>query len=233
MTMTTASRSDWLAARKALLKQEKDFDKARDALSAARRELPWVRVDKDYQFYGENGQTSLSDMFNGNRQLIIYHFMYGADWQAGCPSCSYWIDNFEGTQAHLAARDTTLALVSKGPLSALLAFRTRMGWSIPWYSAASTDFNEDYNVSFPDDIEPKSAPYNFDSHKVGPGEMPGTSVFIRGDDGEIYHSYSTYSRGLDMLNGAYHLLDITPIGRNESELPWTMSWLRRHDEYEE
>lgn len=231
MTNTITSRTDWLVARKSLLQREKDFNIARDALSAERRDLPWVKIDKDYIFDGENGPETLSDMFNGKRQLIIYHFMFGADAQTGCPSCSFWIDNFEGVQSHLNARDTTLALVSKAPLETLLEFRDRMGWTLPWLSAAKTDFNEDFNVSFPADTAPKSAPYNFDSTKVGAGEMPGASVFIKGDDGEIYHSYSTYSRGLDMFNGAYQLLDLTPQGRDEAKLPWSMSWVRRHNEY--
>jgi predicted dithiol-disulfide oxidoreductase (DUF899 family) len=158
--------------------------------------------------------------------------MYGTDWQEGCKSCSFWIDNFEGIAAHLAARDTALVLISKGPLDRLLAFRNRMGWSLRWLSAASSDFNEDYGVTFsPEDMEAGNVTYNFNQTKLGSGEMPGISIFIKGEDGEIYHTYSTYSRGLDMLNGAYHLLDLTPLGRNEADLPYPMTWLKGHDEY--
>lgn len=232
MTIRTASREDWLRERKALLEREKEFTRARDNLSAARRDLPWVRVDKDYRFQGEDGEATLADLFNGNNQLIVYHFMYGTDWQEGCKSCSFWIDNFEGIAAHLAARDTALVLISKGPLDRLLAFRNRMGWSLPWLSAATSDFNEDYGVTFsPEDMEAGNVTYNFNQTKLGSGEMPGISIFTKGEDGEIYHTYSTYSRGLDMLNGAYHLLDLTPLGRNEADLPYPMTWLKRHDEY--
>jgi len=149
MTHQTATRADWLTQRTALLKREKEFNTARDALSAARRELPWVPVDKDYQFSGEAGNLSLNDMFAGKDQLVVYHFMFGTDWDEGCTSCSFWTDNLNGIDTHLAARNTAIALVSKGPLDKLLAYRKRMGWSLPWYSSADTDFNEDYQVTFP------------------------------------------------------------------------------------
>lgn len=232
MTINTASREDWLKERKALLDREKEFTRARENLSAARRDLPWVRVDKSYLFQGEKGEATLADLFDGKRQLIVYHFMYGTDWQEGCKSCSFWIDNFEGIAAHLAARDTAMVLISKGPLDRLLAYRDRMGWSLPWLSAESTDFNEDYDVTFSkENTDAGEVTYNFRQTKMGSGEMPGISVFTKDDDGAIYHTYSTYSRGLDMLNGAYHLLDLTPLGRNEDDLPYPMTWVKRRDEY--
>jgi predicted dithiol-disulfide oxidoreductase (DUF899 family) len=232
MTIRTVSREDWLNERKALLEREKEFTRARDTLSAARRDLPWVQVEENYRFHGKDGEASLADLFDGKSQLIVYHFMYGTDWQEGCKSCSFWIDNFEGVAAHLAARDTALVLISKGPLDRLLAFRNRMGWSLPWLSAETTDFNEDYGVTFSqEDMDAGEVTYNFRQTKIGSAELPGISVFAKREDGAIYHTYSTYSRGLDMMNSAYHLLDLTPLGRNEDDLPFTMSWLKRHDEY--
>ena len=232
MDIRIASRDDWLIERKALLQREKDFSRERDRLSAARRELPWVLVENDYQFEGENGPESLADLFSGKSQLVIYHFMYGADWSEGCKSCSFWIDNFDGIAAHLGERDTALVLISKAPLNTLLKFRSRMGWNLPWVSAENTDFNEDYGVTFsPDDMQAGEVTYNFRQTKLGSGEMPGVSVFTKDADGRVYHTYSTYARGLDMLNGAYHILDLTPKGRDEDALPFTMSWLKHRDAY--
>ncbi len=228
----TATRADWLTERTALLAREKQFNTARDALSAARRDLPWVKVEKDYRFSGDAGKLSLHDMFAGRSQLVIYHFMYGTDWDAGCPSCSFWIDNLNGTDAHLAARDTTIALVSKGPLGQLLAYRKRMGWTLPWYSAADTDFNEDFQVTFPQEQrDTNKVTYNYRQTKMGMSDMTGISVFTSDTDGQVFHTYSTYSRGVDMLNGTYHILDLTPKGRDEDDLPHSMAWLKRHDEY--
>ena len=232
MDIRIASRDDWLIERKALLQREKDFSRERDRLSAARRELPWVLVENDYQFEGENGPESLADLFSGKSQLVIYHFMYGADWSEGCKSCSFWIDNFDGIAAHLGERDTALVLISKAPLNTLLKIRSRMGWNLPWVSAENTDFNEDYGVTFsPDDMQAGEVTYNFRQTKLGSGEMPGVSVFTKDADGRVYHTYSTYARGLDMLNGAYHILDLTPKGRDEDALPFTMSWLKHRDAY--
>ena len=232
MAIRIATRAVWLDERTALLQREKDFTAARDALSAARRDLPWVLVDKDYRFDGENGRLSLSDIFQGKDQLVIYHFMFGADWDEGCTSCSFWIDNLDGIGAHLNARDTALALVSKGPLDNLLKFRARMGWSLPWYSAANSDFNEDCAVTFPQsERDGGEVTYNYRKTKMGISDMTGISVFAKCRDGHVYHTYSTYARGMNMLNGAYHILDLTPKGRNEDNLPFTMSWLKRHDEY--
>ncbi|MGR3344244.1 MAG: DUF899 domain-containing protein [Paracoccaceae bacterium] len=232
MDIRIASREDWLSERKALLKREKEFTRERDKLSAARRSLPWVLVEKDYQFAGENGRLSLADLFAGKSQLVTYHFMYGADWSEGCKSCSFWIDNFDGISAHLGERDTALVLVSKAPLQTLLKFRTRMGWTLPWVSAENTNFNEDYGVTFSaDEMLAGDVTYNFRKTKLGSGEMPGASVFAKDENGRVYHTYSTYSRGLDMLNGAYHILDLTPKGRDEGALQFTMSWLKLHDTY--
>ncbi len=232
MDIRIASRDDWLTERQALLKREKEFNRERDKLSAARRELPWVLVEKDYQFEGENGSVSLADLFSGKSQLVIYHFMYGADWSEGCKSCSFWIDNFDGISAHLGERDTALVLISKAPLRTLLEFRTRMGWTLPWVSAENTDFNEDFCVTFSQEqLQAGDVTYNFRKSKLGSGEMPGASVFAKDTDGRVYHTYSTYARGLDMLNGAYHILDLTPKGRDEDALPFTMSWLKHRDAY--
>ena len=232
MEHRTATRADWLSERMTLLSREKEFNQARDALSAARRELPWVLVEKDYQFESTAGQLSLSEMFAGKDQLVVYHFMFGTDWDEGCTSCSFWIDNLNGISPHLAARDTAFALVSKGPLEKLHAYRTRMGWSQPWYSSANTDFNEDYQVTFPKaDRDAGDVTYNYRQTQMGMSDMVGISVFAKDKSGKVFHTYSTYSRGVDMLNGAYHILDLTPLGRNEADLPWQMAWLKRHDQY--
>ena len=232
MDHITSTRAQWLNERKALLAREKEFDQARDALSAARRDLPWVAVEKEYIFDAEDGQLSLADLFQGKTQLVIYHFMFGTDWEEGCTSCSFWIDNLNGISSHLNARDTALAMVSKGPLAKLLKFKTRMGWSLPWYSSANTDFNEDYHVTFPqEDRDAGDVTYNYRKTQMGMSDMPGISVFTKDRDGRVYHTYSTYARGVDMLNGAYHILDLTPKGRDEDDLPFSMSWLKRHDEY--
>jgi predicted dithiol-disulfide oxidoreductase (DUF899 family) len=226
-----ATREEWLDERAALLAQEKEFNKTRDALSAARRKLPWVPVEKDYLFDTENGEINLADMFKTHDQLVVYHFMFGTDWDEGCTSCSFWVDNLDGINAHLGARGTALALVSKGSLDKLHAYRDRMGWVLPWYSSANSDFSEDYQVTFPQaDRDAGDVTYNYRKTKTGMSDMPGISVFAK-DHGRVYHTYSTYSRGLDMLNGAYHILDLTPKGRNEADLPFSMGWLKRHDEY--
>jgi predicted dithiol-disulfide oxidoreductase (DUF899 family) len=227
------SHEDWLAARKAHLAKEKEFTRLRDELSAERRALPWERVKKDYVFAGPDGSQNLADLFGDKRQLIVYHFMYGPDWEEGCPSCSFWADNFNGIGVHLAHRDTALVAISRTSVERLEAYRQRMGWSFPWYSSLDNDFNFDYQVSFsPDPAKQGEYIYNYRKGEFGGEESPGISVFYRDDDGAIYHTYSAYARGLDMLNGAYHFLDLTPKGRDEAGLPWSMAWLRRHDQYE-
>ncbi|MBL9052300.1 MAG: DUF899 domain-containing protein [Tabrizicola sp.] len=218
----------WRAERLALLAEEKAFDRARDALSERRRALPATAVTQTYLFATETGPATLADLFGGRRQLVVYHFMYGADWAQGCPSCSFWADNFDGIGVHLAHRDTSLVAVSIAPLAKLLAYRDRMGWGFPWVSSAGTRFNQDFGVTMPED-EPVPE-YNYAPRPGATGELPGISVFLL-DQGRVLHSYSTYARGLDMLNGAYHFLDLTPLGRQEADLPWSMAWVRRHDQY--
>ena len=227
--MQIVSADQWLAARRALLEQEKEFTRARDALSAARRALPWEKVEHDYVFEGARGSMTLGDLFRGRGQLIVYHFMFGPDWEAGCKSCSFWADNFDRIVVHLRARDTNLVAISRAPCERLAAYRERMGWSFEWVSSLGNSFNRDFAVSFPEH-ETQGKNYNFGTQHFGGEEAPGISVFAR-DGSAIYHTYSTYARGLDMLNGAYHLLDLVPKGRDEAGLSFTMEWVRRHDEY--
>ncbi|MFO1079517.1 MAG: thioredoxin family protein [Reyranellaceae bacterium] len=225
-------RAEWLAARRALLEQEKALTRQRDALSAARRALPWVRLDKEYAFEDAGGRVSLADLFDGKGQLLVYHFMMGPTWEEGCPSCSFWADNFDGIDIHLAHRDTALVAVSRAPLERIEAYRRRMGWTFRWVSSAGSDFNVDFAVSFdPAGRREGERNYNFGTVAFAGEEAPGVSAFRRGADGSIFHTYSTYGRGLDTLNGVYQLLDLTAKGRDEEGLPWPMAWVRRHDRY--
>ena len=224
------SRDEWLAARTALLAQEKEFTRARDRLSEERRKLPWVIVDKHYVFDGPDGKETLSDLFAGRNQLLVYHFMFGPDWTEGCPSCSFWADSYNGIVAHLSHRDVSLVAISRAPLEKLEAYKARLGWSFRWVSSYGNDFNRDYQVSFTPD-EQKSAVYNYQPNGFGSSEAPGVSVFVKGEDGRIFHTYSCYARGLDALNSAYQLLDLVPKGRDEQGLPYPMAWVRRHDKY--
>lgn len=233
-THKVVSRDEWLAARKAHLEKEKEFTSLRDQLSRERRELPWVRVDKEYTFEGPDGRQSLSDLFDGRSQLIIYHFMYGPDWEEGCPSCSFWADNFNGIDIHLQHRDISLIAVSRAKPETLDAYSKRMGWSFKWVSSYDSDFNYDFQASFtPAEMEKGEMFYNYALTKFPSEEAPGISVFYRNDQDEIFHTYSCYARGLDMLNGAYHYMDLTPKGRDEAGLPYTMAWLHRRDQYED
>jgi predicted dithiol-disulfide oxidoreductase (DUF899 family) len=226
------SRDEWIAARKELLAAEKQFTRQRDALSRQRRELPWVRIDKDYVFDGPGGRETLSQLFAGKSQLIVYHFMFDPSWEAGCKSCSFWADNFNGIVEHLKHRDATLIAVSVAPLVKLAAYRERMGWSFKWVSSAGNGFNRDYQVSHTkEELAKGEAYYNYTRQKPYASETPGISVFYRDPDGTVFHTYSCYARGLDMLNGAYHYLDLLPKGRDEESLPFHSDWLRRHDEY--
>ena len=223
----------WIEARQQLLAKEKEFNRLRDELSAQRRALPWERVDKAYSFNGPNGRQSLAELFEGRSQLMVYHFMLGTDWKEGCKSCSFWADNFNGIDVHLAHRDVRFLAVSSAPLENIEAFRKRMGWSFKWVSCAGGDFNRDYNVSFsPEDLAKGSVYYNYHLINTSMTELPGFSVFYKSDDGIVYHTYSTYARGLDMMNGAYHMLDLVPKGRDEAEQGHKMSWVRFHDSYE-
>jgi predicted dithiol-disulfide oxidoreductase (DUF899 family) len=228
------SRDEWLSARKALLIEEKEFTRQRDELSRRRRELPWVKVDKEYIFDGTNGKETLAQLFAGRSQLAVYHFMFPADWSEGCKSCSFWADNYERIVVHLNHRDVTLVTISKAPLEKLLAFKQRMGWTFTWLSSANNEFNRDYHVSFtPEELAAGAVYYNYGMTKFPVSEGPGLSVFYKDDDGAIYHTYSCYARGLDMVNGAYHWLDLMPKGRDEENLPYSMAWLRHRDKYED
>ena len=231
MTHQIVSHEEWLKARTAFLEKEKAFTKAREDLARERRELPWERVEKSYTFDALEGRVTLADLFGRHSQLIVQHFMFGPDWNEGCPSCSFWSDNFNGIDGHLAARDTAFVLVSRGPLDRLEAYKKRLGWTFRWVSSAGSDFNLDFGVSFVRGSDAAGPDYNYGPMKVGGEEMPGISAFRRGDDGAIYHTYSTYGRGLDTINGTYQLLDLTSKGRDESGLPWPMAWVRRHDQY--
>ena len=227
------SQDEWIAARKAHLADEKTFTKARDALSKKRRELPWVKVDKNYVFDTPDGKQSLADLFGGKSQLIIYHFMLGPGWEAGCPSCSYLADHFDGTMVHLAQRDVTFLVVSRAPLPEIQQYKSRMGWKFKWVSSFGSDFNHDYQVSeSPDEKVSGKAMYNYEVTEFPSEERPGASVFHKNAAGEVFHTYSSYGRGLDMLVGTYHLLDLAPKGRDEEGLKFSMAWVRRHDEYE-
>jgi predicted dithiol-disulfide oxidoreductase (DUF899 family) len=227
------SPKKWLTARLALLRQEKAFDRLRDRLSARRRKLPWVKVDQNYVFTTPDGKKSLAELFAGRSQLIVYHFMLGPDWEEGCRGCSYVSDHFDGAVAHLGARDVTLTAVSRAPLRKISAFKQRMGWKFPWVSSHGSDFNHDYHVSFtPQEMASGKVYYNYGLREVGMEEMPGLSVFARDKPGAVYHTYSTYSRGLDLLIGTYNLLDLVPKGRDEDRLERSMQWVRHHDRYE-
>ena len=225
------SREEWLAARKALLAKEKTFTRQREALSQERRRLPWVNVDKTYVFEGPAGKETLADLFAGRSQLLVHHFMFGPDWMEGCPSCSFWADNYNGAVVHLNHRDVSLVAISRAPLEKLESYRKRMGWSFKWVSSCGNDFNRDYHVFFTPEAQ-KMAVYNYKAGGFASSEAPGVSVFMKAADGQIFHTYSCYARGLDMLNGAYHLLDLVPKGRDEQGLSYPMAWVRRHDQYE-
>jgi len=226
------TKDQWIEARKQLLAKEKEFTRLRDQLSRDRRELPWVRVDKEYVFEGANGKETLAQLFEGEHQLIIYHFMLDPDWEVGCKSCSFWADNFNGIDTHLRQRDVSLLAVSRAPWPRIEAFRKRMGWTFKWVSSFGSDFNYDFSVSFtPEQLQIGQVYYNYKEQKLSMTEQPGISVFCRDESDKIFHTYSCYSRGLDMLNGAYHYLDLVPKGRDEQGLPRAMSWVRLHDEY--
>jgi predicted dithiol-disulfide oxidoreductase (DUF899 family) len=227
------SPKKWLTARLALLRREKAFDRARDQLSARRRQLPWVRVDQEYVFTTPTGKKSLAELFDGRSQLIVYHFMLGPDWEEGCRGCSYVSDHFDGALAHLGARDVTLTAVSSAPLKKLQTFKKRMGWKFPWVSSHGSTFNHDYHVTFtPEQLASGKVYYNYATREAHLDELPGLSVFARDKAGNVYHTYSTYSRGLDLLIGTYNLLDLVPKGRDEEKLERSMQWVRHHDRYE-
>jgi predicted dithiol-disulfide oxidoreductase (DUF899 family) len=227
------SHTEWLAARKQLLTKEKEFTRQRDELSRLRRALPWERVEQQYAFEGAGGKETLADLFDGRSQLITYHFMFGPGWKEGCPSCSYLADHFDGMTIHLAHRDVTFAVISRAPIEQIEAFKKRMGWRFHWVSSFGTDFNYDYHVSMtPEEKASGKANYNYTMMEFPSEERPGASVFQKDANGEIYHTYSTYARGLDILVGTYNFLDLAPKGRDEDGLAHTMAWVRHHDKYD-
>jgi predicted dithiol-disulfide oxidoreductase (DUF899 family) len=226
------SHEDWLKARLQLLDAEKEFTRQRDAVTRRIRQMPWERVEKSYQFEGPNGVVSFADLFEGRSQLLVYHFMFNPDWEAGCKSCSFWADNFNGIPIHLTHRDVTFTAISRAPYAKLAAYKKRMGWSFPWVSSYGSDFNYDYYVSFtPEQNAASKAYYNYRARSTALADDLGISVFCKNDRGELFHTYSCYSRGVDLLNGAYNYLDLVSKGRDEDNYKFTMEWLRRHDEY--
>lgn len=233
MQNQVVSREEWMKARRALLLKEKEATHLRDKLNAERMALPWVKVDKDYAFDTPEGRKSLSDLFDGRSQLMIYHFMLGPDWEAGCPGCSFLSDHVDGTLPHLNNHDVTWVAVSRAPMAKIEAYKKRMGWKFPWVSSSGSDFNFDYHVSFtPDDLKQDTVVYNFTA--IPPAEahdeLPGLSAFYKNDRGEIFHTYSSYARGPEELIGTLMILDRAPKGRNEDS---TMNFVKRHDEYAE
>lgn len=227
------SEQEWITARKALLEKEKEAVRARDQLAAARRALPWVKVNKDYAFDGPQGNVKLADLFAGRSQLVVYHFMFSPDWQEGCPSCSFVSDHLGGTLPHLAARDVSLAVVSRAPLAKIAAFKERMGWKFNWVSSFCSDFNADYHVSFSEEeLAQGKVDYNYTLQEFPSAEGPGISIFYKDEDGSIYHTYSTYGRGVEIVMSTYMILDMVPKGRDEDALDFTMAWVRYHDAYE-
>lgn len=224
------SHDQWLEARRELLAKEKAVRLELDDLARQRRELPWVKIEKDYRFESDSGEQILSDLFGNNSQLMTYHFMFGPGWKQGCVSCSFLADHFDSVNLHLAHHDVSLVAVARAPLTEFKAFKQRMGWTFPWVSSANNDFNFDFGVSFTkEQIAEGSAYYNYQQTGKVAEEMPGLSVFVKAEDGNIYHTYSTYTRGLDILLGVHNFLDLTPTGRNEKT---TMDWIRHHDKYD-
>lgn len=226
------SHEEWVAARKSLLDKEKEFTRARDALSREQRSIPWERVEKDYLFDSPGGKESLAALFDGRSQLIVYHFMYGSDWGEGCKSCSFLADHFNPAIVHLNQRDVSMVAVSRAPLATLDAFKRRMGWTFKWLSSEGSDFNRDFHVSFTqDEVDSGKAYYNYGPNGFAVTEAPGASVFYKDADGALFHTYSVYARGLDIFMNAYNWLDIVPKGRDEDDLSYGMEWLRLHDAY--
>ena len=226
------SEKEWIKARKSLLKKEKEFTVMRDQLNQQRRKLPWEAVNKEYFFEGPNGKETLEQLFDGRSQLIVYHFMFDPSWDAGCLHCSFWADNFNEIIVHLNQRDVTMITVSRAPYSKLAAYKKRMGWDFKWVSSYDSDFNFDYDVSFtPEELHRKEGFYNYDLQDTLSSEREGVSVFYKDPEGRLFHTYSAYARGIDMLNVAYHYLDLVPKGRDEAGHEFPQFWVRRHDEY--
>ncbi|MDM4769211.1 thioredoxin family protein [Solimonas sp. SE-A11] len=223
----------WIAERRALLRREKELTRLRDQLAEQRRALPWRRIEQDYAFDTPAGRRSLADLFDGRRQLVVQHFMLGPGWQQGCPSCSFMADHIEGARLHLQQRDITLTAISRAPLAEIERFRKRMGWQFPWASSQGSDFNYDFGVSFkPEERARGEVYYNYELQALSEEEVPGISVFYRDDAGQVFHTYSTYGRGVELMMGAYEFIDLTPRGRDEDGLSYPMAWVRHHDRYE-
>jgi len=227
------SRKEWLTARKKLLAQEKKFSKARDAMSLARRQLPWVKIDKEYLFEGQEGKVLFADLFGGKSQLIVYHFMFGPGWGEGCAHCSFWADHYDSVNIHLGQRDTAFVVISRAPFKAIEPFKKRMGWKFKWVSSNKTDFNFDFNVSFtPDQLKKGTAIYNYAPLDMDIDEREGVSVFYKDNNGDIYHTYSSYARGIDLMNTTYNFLDLTAKGRDETpDAP--QDWVHYKDQYKD
>ncbi|MCM5681404.1 DUF899 domain-containing protein [Schlegelella sp. S2-27] len=227
------SRDRWIAERKALMAREKELTRLRDRIAEERRALPWVRLEKDYVFDTPDGPRALSELFEGRRQLMVQHFMFGPGWEQGCPSCSYMADHTDGMTVHLAQRDISFMAVSRAPLAELQRFRQRMGWQFKWVSSNGNDFNRDFCVSFmPEERARGEVYYNYTMQPFPAEEAPGISVFYKNHAGEVFHTYSTYGRGVEVMMGTYSLIDLTPKGRDERNVPNRMEWVRHHDRYE-
>lgn len=232
-THAIASRDSWLEARRDLLAAEKDLTRRTDQVAELRRKLPWVRVETPYVFDGSNGQVSLADLFAGRRQLLVQHFMLGPDWKEGCKSCSYMADHADGMTAHLAARNVTFVAISRAPFKEIERFHRRMDWRFNWVSSNANSFNHDFRVSFtPEEVASGKIDYNFGGAPHRGEELPGVSVFVKDEDGTVFHTYSTYGRGVEVMMGTYRMLDLTPEGRAEGGLSHTMQWVRHRDRYE-
>jgi len=226
------SHEEWISTRTAFLAREKEFTRLRDELSRQRRELPWEKVDKQYVFNGPNGKETLAELFENRSQLVVYHFMFPPEDDEGCPHCSFWADNFNGIGVHLNHRDVTFVAISRAPLDKIEQFKQRMGWSFKWVSSFQSDFNYDYQASFPPEAVQRGAVfYNYTQMDAGMMDREGASVFYKDENGAVFHTYSCYARGIDMLNGTYHFLDLVPKGRDEQGLDDPQAWVRHHDKY--
>ncbi len=233
MKHAVVSKEEWTKQRKELLAKEKELSKLRDQLSEMRRQLPWEKVERDYVFASLDGDVTLSQLFDGKSQLIIYHFMFAPDWEQGCKSCSFLADHYEPSVVHLKHRDVSMVTVSRAPIEQIEAFKKRMKWTFNWVSSLNNEFNYDYQASFPKEAEEKNEIYyNYTTSTFFSSEGPGISVFYKDEDGAIFHTYSSYSRGLDIFLTAYHLLDLVPKGRDEGGLVYGMEWLRHKDQYD-
>jgi predicted dithiol-disulfide oxidoreductase (DUF899 family) len=225
------SEKEWLTARKALLVKEKKFSRLRDELNQQRRNLPWVKVDQEYVFDGPDGKETFAELFDGKSQLHVYHFMFGPGWKEGCPHCSFWADHYDSVNVHVGQRDTTLVVVSRAPLKEIQPLKKRMGWQFKWLSSNGTDLNFDFHVSFtPQQIKSGTLPYNYGNFKMKIDELQGVSAFYKDRNGDIFHTYSSYARGIDLLNTTYNFLDLTAKGRDENP-DRTQDWVRYHDQY--